>query len=492
MQTPVKDVFAIDLRALAAIRITLGLLLLVDFATRLPDLRNFYTDDGILPRTALIEHFPSLLSLHALSGGVTLQAILGALAAASSVMLALGYRTRLATLASFVLFSSLLNRNPMITHGGDLLLRLLLFWLLFLPAGARYSLDARETARLALPLPPSGARERSLASAAFLLQVCLVYWFNALNKHDWIWWDGDAVAYALNIDYITLPLGQWLLNFPSLLRWMTWGVLLLEFGAPILALSPIATTRLRLLIVPLMWGLHVGLDLTMELGLFAYVCLIAWMAFVPAVAWDAIERRLKSRAAQDPSRPMHSPRPHAATQAFVGFVLLYVLAWNIRSLNYARLERFFPSALNVIGETLQVGQSWTMFAPFPATDDGWYVMPAILADGTEVDLFTGDRVTWVKPKNVAATYRNPRWRKYLNNLYEAEHGDHRLYYGRHLCRAWNGSHPPARAVRTFQITYVLERTLSATRIAEPTPIVLWSHACDHSATVSPTPGTTRP
>ena len=54
----------------------------------------------------------------------------------------IGYRARLATIACWFLVMSIHNRNPMILSAGDILLRLLLFWAMFLPLGARYSVDA--------------------------------------------------------------------------------------------------------------------------------------------------------------------------------------------------------------------------------------------------------------------------------------------------------------------------------------------------------------
>ena len=46
--------FGIDTRSLAAFRISLGLLILADLALRSRNLRAFYTDFGVLPRSAFI------------------------------------------------------------------------------------------------------------------------------------------------------------------------------------------------------------------------------------------------------------------------------------------------------------------------------------------------------------------------------------------------------------------------------------------------------
>src|SRR3712207_8613651 len=50
-----SDVFGADLRSLAAFRIVLALVVLSDLASRATDLVVHYTDDGLMPRTVLLE-----------------------------------------------------------------------------------------------------------------------------------------------------------------------------------------------------------------------------------------------------------------------------------------------------------------------------------------------------------------------------------------------------------------------------------------------------
>src|SRR5690606_21397140 len=70
----VPRIWGIDLRALAAFRVGLGVLLLVDLVARSLHLVAHYTDAGVLPRAALAELQPGLqLSLHTLSGSAAWQ-----------------------------------------------------------------------------------------------------------------------------------------------------------------------------------------------------------------------------------------------------------------------------------------------------------------------------------------------------------------------------------------------------------------------------------
>jgi hypothetical protein len=121
-----------------------------------------------------------------------------------------------------------------------------------------------------------------------------------------------------------------------------------------------------------------------------------------------------------------------------------------------------------------------MFSPYPLKDDGWYVIPGQLADGTEVDVLKGGGpVSWDKPKDVAGMYKTERWRKYMMYLSFNEYADYRLYYGRFLCRRWNEKHKdqPDKLLKTFQIYFMLETTLPDYQKPEIKKIPLWNHYC---------------
>ncbi len=98
------------------------------------------------------------------------------LEALAALALALGWRTRLATLFCFVLEASLLNRNRMVLIGGDILLVCLLFWALFLPLGARWSVDATLSTA-----PPPAENQHLVSGLAGLLDPGAVGVF--LQRH---------------------------------------------------------------------------------------------------------------------------------------------------------------------------------------------------------------------------------------------------------------------------------------------------------------------
>lgn len=439
----------VDTRALAAFRIGAGTLILVDLFLRARSIRAFYTDWGVLPRPALREAYPafSRLSIHALSGALWWQAALFCLAGAAAVALLVGYRTRLALLVSWILLVSLHARNPLVLNGGDILLRRVTFWALFLPLGARWAVDADGDAPATVTGP---------ASAAILLQVVVVYVVNAaLKLQGEAWPAGTAVRYVFALDQFTTPVGAALAGAPTLLRVATWGWLALVCAAPLLVL---ATGRARAALASLFVGAHLGMYATMWLGLFPLIAVVALLPFFPPFVWDAVERRVAplSRAFSSVSSPRRPALPAAvkrwrgpAARTLVTVLLVLVLVWDAPVLGAA--------AVGGDGAPDPGTERWDMFAPEPLSVDGWYVVPGTLDSGETVDAFRGGPVSWDRPPNVAATYPTQRWRKYLANVYRGS-ADSADFAG-YLCR--RNEHLAA-----LKIIYVAETT----RLGAPDPV----------------------
>ncbi len=285
-----RDIFGVDLRTLALFRVLLGLYLIADLVLRARDLSAHYTDFGVLPREVVVTFLsPAAISFHLTNGSTLFQSALFLMAGLFAAMMVIGWRTRAATIASWLMLLSLQNRNPMILSGEDNLAILLLFWAMFLPTGARWSVDA------ALDTSPSRAPESylSVATFALLIQGMSVYFFSALLKSDPVWMpDGTAVYYALNLDYFATPFALWFRQFETLLQGLTYYVWTLELLGPILIFSPILHRPLRAVVMVLFITLHVGIWMCLEVGLFPAISIIMNLTFMPGWMWDGLARRL--------------------------------------------------------------------------------------------------------------------------------------------------------------------------------------------------------
>lgn len=287
-----EQLFGLDLRSLALFRIGLALVVLADLIIRAGDLTAHYTDAGVMPRSLLATILkPWYWSVHALGGQTWFQVILFLLAGFVALGLLVGYRTRLAAIATWALMVSLHNRNPALIFAADDVLRALLFWTMFLPLGAYYSIDsALNTSTQKLP-----KRILSGATLALTLQQCFIYIFSAAFKaKSPLWWpDGSAVYYALNFDQYATAFGQFLLSLPSaLLVLLTFSALSLESIGPLFLFVPFRTSFFRCCTIISFILLHIGFGLSFVLGIFPFLSITSWLVFIPTEVWDSVSKRL--------------------------------------------------------------------------------------------------------------------------------------------------------------------------------------------------------
>jgi hypothetical protein len=359
---PLSEIFGVDLRTLALFRIGLAALILVDLALRARDLRAHYTDFGVMPREAMADALhPAAWSLHAASGELWFQVALFCIAAGLALMLLAGWRTRLATAASWAMLVSVQNRNPQVLSGEDVLIVMLAFWAMFLPLGARFSVDAAGRDAAAAPPPNAYA---SVASAALLVQGMSMYLFSALLKSDAQWIpDGTAVYYALQLDYFATPFALWFRQFEGLMQALTYYVWTVELVGPFLIFCPVFHRPLRLLFLCVFVTMHTGFWLCLEIGLFPAVSILMNLTFLPGWVWDRLRMlpvwrgaAWSAAAARVTVLAQHLPaarvplRPGLFVSALTAMALGLVTFQNVSTLPAAGVQR--PAAFVAVREAL--------------------------------------------------------------------------------------------------------------------------------------------
>lgn len=414
--------FGIDLRALAAFRIALAGLVLADLLFyRAPDLAAFYTDGGVLPARVLDAVYPvaSTVSLHTLAGSLLGQSLLLAAFALAAFALLVGYRTRWAALATWMLMASMHARNPHVLNAGDTLALATLFFGLFLPLGQRWSVDAARGTRAA------EARDGLVVNAAtvgLLLQVVVVYATNAVFKtRSPRWMDGTAVRYIFALDDFTVGLGDLLAQLDPLLVAVNWTWFLALAASPLLVLL---TGWARAAYAALLAGLHLGMHVTMMLGLFPLVSIAALLVVLPPEVWDRLEVRLREPARRLAAR-LHRPSPTTrrrlparwrrraslGVNALLGLAIVFGLAWHGVALGW--LEE--PQAAEQLGRAGE--HQWRMFSP-PSESYGWVQAPANLSSGERVDAIQLASFERTAPEDLADAYPSTLWHRYLKDLPE--------------------------------------------------------------------------
>src|SRR5690606_12324122 len=135
----------------------------------------------------------------------------------------------------------------------------------------RWSLDNWLKAKRGIDLAAADQENRrvfSVASAAILLQMGMMYLFSALFKSNSDWLQGGVIAGTLAHDFYAKPLGTYFLQYPLLLKVLTWGVFVLEWVGPLLLFCPWQHAKARLAAVTGLAAMHIGIALTVEVDLF--------------------------------------------------------------------------------------------------------------------------------------------------------------------------------------------------------------------------------
>lgn len=451
-----RDLFSIDPRSLALFRIFISVLLLIDLATRAADLTAMYTDGGMFPRAEICRLATSIWnwSFHFGSGSSGYEAVLFCVAAVLALALLVGYETRLAAIGSWLMLVSIHHRVPPILSGAENLLRMLLFWAMFLPLGRVWSLDVWLNRRRGVtsPSPPI----LSLASAAILLQMALMYLFSAIPKINADWLQGHAMAGILQHDFFASPAAAFPLQFPRLLPVVTWGTLALECAAPFLLFSPIATARVRMIAIAALAIMHIAIAVFLEVGLFSFVSMAGLCLFLPAEFWNSNLLRRFSRPLDQGAYPR--PKPSYLAQAACAVSFAYVIALNLNSFPSRPLAPLAPDRWRPLSRGLGLSQSWGMFGAIPSRD-GWYLARAKLNDGSEVDLLRhGATLEWKKPNFPARVYPNYYWQKLFREMaFDDEQGFQLLRrpVAEYLCRDWNAHHSADKHIAEFEFIYCM-------------------------------------
>lgn len=254
----------VDTAPMAALRIACALLVLGWTVSLLPDAQVLLGDDGPVPDPA-----------DGTNGWWTVRLgspylALGVLAAAALALLA-GWHTRLAAVVVALLLIAIQRRDIYVLNSGDLLLREMAIFVALMPAGERWSLDAR--GRDPEPRAPWALR-------LLQLQVSAVYAFAMVGKLQGVMWpDGSAVGVAMQLeDMQRFPLPDAITTSVLVSSTMTYGTLVIETFLIFALWLP----RARWVAIPAGIALHLGIDATMLVGWFSFTIIACYLAFVPA------------------------------------------------------------------------------------------------------------------------------------------------------------------------------------------------------------------
>jgi hypothetical protein len=431
--------FTLDVRGLAAFRIALGVILVVDCLLRSRDISIMLGPDGIFPPDEMRRFHgdPLRWSLALVVDSAWWAALVLAVEGIAGACMAVGWCSRAATIAAWVAVVSITRRTAPATNAGDLWLCCLLFWAMFLPLAEVWAVDARRrTARRGTAC--------SVATAAFILQVAFVYLGAGLAKCNASWLSGEAMSHALSVHDHGNRLGSLIGQIDWLTRPLTWLVVAGELVGPVLLVA-LHAARVRTVIVATFMFFHLIIWMTMSVGLFAAIGITAWLPLVPGAWWDAVS-----------SRPVGGvARLGRAATAVCGTALVVAGAsflhyWGVFGI--APLPRPIAAGVALTG----LDQEWSMFGLVPPQEQ-WVYGRAELADGRVVDLLRGGRpLERERPDGGFVSLASHRWHKLFWILPRPRIRVFAPATAAALAREWNETHAHGERVVSLEIRFAVQ------------------------------------
>lgn len=429
----------LDHRSLAVFRMVLGGFVLLDTLLRLPYLQDFMTDDGVLPRMAVVSGplSDTWISLHLATGTWFGQMALSVYTGLFAVGLIVGWRTPWMAAGCWYMVNSLQARNPFVCDRGDMQLSLLLFWAIFLPLGACWSLDHKHGRK------PWG-KPRGVAAAGLVLQFAWIYLFAGLLKSGDFWLSrGDGLKFSLLSPNFATPLATKLSHLSAFsLMLGNYAVIVGELFVGFLILCPFMVPLMRQAAVGLLALFHLSVLLLFQLGLFPWIGALTPVALLPREFWERLGRASSESAESKPW-----PRP---VRAFLVACMVLSLLSNL-SFNPIGTHLVRPAWVTHLTERLRLEQHWELFAPLPPVN-GTFRLAVEEPDGRQVVLFEGPP-TATRPD--LQHYPSHRWKMLMLSTLFPEFASMREPVARVLARKYAA--PKGKIQYTFLLNPISDR-----------------------------------
>jgi hypothetical protein len=306
--------------ALGLFRIAFGLIVVAWCVLMVPSLKIWYSEDGFFNLAAMHTWEPNGLGFDLLAMRTWCHSTFGVwlfsdvtdyritlalfvMLAVSALCVAVGYKTRTSSILLYLLLVTFHHRDSVVLNGGDDVQRNMAFLLMFSRAGAACSID--RLIRIARGEESADAVPMVEPWPLLLmrLQVAAVYITTVACKLQGDEWrNGTALYYALHlVDMERFPMFG-LQNRMEFIYAASYLTLLTEFSLGTLIWIP----RARPYVLAAGVALHLGIEYSMNIPLFAYTMIGSYLTFVRqswvdrVVAWS--KAKVRSFAILVPAR----------------------------------------------------------------------------------------------------------------------------------------------------------------------------------------------
>lgn len=220
------------------LRVALGTIILAVYVHHIA-LRGFlWGDQGVIsyPDFVQLMHMRRSFSLFLFSSNPMFGTLVFYAGMLVSLAFTLGFMTRITSVFFYIFTWSLYTRNPFCLDGGDNLLYLLAFYLMFTDCGAHFSIDRALKKERPRRDNPFVAVIHNFGVMALVAQMCLLYFTSAFFKmQGHMWQDGTAIYYILRAAEFNLsPMAKIFWANDTVVTLLTWSTMVFQMSWPFL------------------------------------------------------------------------------------------------------------------------------------------------------------------------------------------------------------------------------------------------------------------
>lgn len=383
----------INIYSLGLFRMMLGAVLFIDILFyKFPFIDIFFTDNGILSSSALAmitqTYQCSLLYYLVSDSGVL---IFFCITLVLCVLYFVGYRIQIVSILLYICVFSIHERNAPFLLGSDQIFRLALFWSIFLPLNSSFCFFSTKQKQ-------NSEEIKSIAVFTILLQIGVIYFFNAYSKNGKLWSEGTAVAYALMIPFHKAPLADWVIASPLMYKFLTYSTKIFEYAIPVLIFSPVFNVVTRSIAIFLIFAFHWGMLPFLNVGDFYLASLPLVCILIPHKVWDTWLTSFKRstfniKVQHKADFSFNNTFQNIINKfkvAFIAICILVVLSINIKG--FKNISKPWKDKIAASCNCVGLSQQWSMFAPNPTINNGYTVIVGQLSNNVVVNLRTGEYI----------------------------------------------------------------------------------------------------
>ncbi len=265
----------------SVLRIGYATLLIINVCVWMLDGNRWFSDAGVL-KVDTVQHLSRIpyWSIFSVSSSTEFVQIGLSILLLQSILLLVGCWSRFQAACIFVWLVSFQHRNPLICDGEDTVFRLFAFLFIFLPLDHAWSV----TNLFRSPIFPKRDPAQAWGLRLVQVEISAIYLSAGLSKlQGTTWRDGTAMYYVFSMDdYMgRFWLTDSVLDIPWIIRFATWSALSIEIALPF-ALWWKHSRRTAILVGI---GLHLAIELSMNLFLFEWLMILGLLSFLKPSDW---------------------------------------------------------------------------------------------------------------------------------------------------------------------------------------------------------------